>query len=350
MHPASANSQTPANPDASPEPELGAPPESAPLDLAHEADRGRLARSPSHIPWKGWRDVFLRMWSGIFRDRVFSLAAGVAFYAILAIFPAIGATISVYGLFADATSAPAHLSLLAGILPPGAAELLGEQMVRVSSAASKSLGWALLTSLLISLWSANAGVAAIFDALNVVFKEHEKRPLYVFYALTLTFTAVAVLFLALAIGLIVVFPIVLKYFGWGSFGESLLSVLRWPALFVVVVMVLSVFYRYGPSRRRAKWRWVSFGSIMASMVWIAASILFSWYVASFDSYNRMYGSLGGIIAFMVWLWLSSVVVLLGAEIDAQAELQTAVDSTEGPPKPMGQRGAVVADTLGEAQP
>ncbi len=284
-------------------------------------------RGVSHMSWKDWRAVFVRMASGTFRDRVFLLAAGVAFYAILAIFPAIGASISIYGLFADASSVSSHLDLLSGILPPGAADLLSAQMARMSSTASKTLGWALLTNLLISLWSANAGVAAIFGALNVVFKEQERRPLHVFYALTLMFTLLAVLFLVVAIGLIVVFPIVLRFFGWGGLGGKLVIVLRWPALLAIMVIGLSAFYRYGPSRRRARWRWISVGSVVAALVWIAASILFSWYVASFDSYNRMYGSLGAVIAFMMWLWLSSIVVLLGAEIDAQVEAQGAIEPT-----------------------
>lgn len=329
---------------------LGAPPKTDHVDFAHEADRGRLATHPSEIPLKGWRDIALRVWRGLFKDRVFSLAAGVAFYAILAIFPAVGVTISTYAIFADPGRVADYLVLLSGVIPPGTAELLAEQMTRVASGTGTSLGWALVTTSLISLWSANAGVAAMFDALNVVFKEEDKRSLIAFYSLTLLFTIIAVLLLVLAINAVVVLPIVLKFFGWGGMTDALVSVLRWPAMFIVVVSALSVVYRYGPSRNRAKWRWVSLGSALAALGWIGVSMLFSWYVASFDSYNRMYGSLGAVIAFMMWLWLSSVVVLLGAEIDAESELQTAVDSTEGPSMPLGQRGAVVADTIGEAQP
>ncbi|HEY8580795.1 MAG TPA: YihY/virulence factor BrkB family protein [Beijerinckiaceae bacterium] len=328
---------------------LGARPEPAAVDIHAERDRGRLARAPLDIPLKGWRDILLRVGRGIFRDRVLPLAAGVAFYAILAIFPALGVTLSIYGIFADATTVSNHLVLLAGIIPPGSTELLTEQMARIATSTSSTLTSALLTSFAISLWSANAGVAALFDALNVVFKEVDKRSLVQFYATTLLFTLLTVLFLVIAINGVVVLPIVLRYFGWGGVTETLLSVLRWPLLFFAVVGLLSVFYRYGPSRRRAKWRWVSVGSVAAAAVWIGASMLFSFYVQSFDSYNRMYGSLGAVLGFMMWLWLSSVVVLLGAEIDAECELQTAVDTTEGPPKPLGQRGAVVADTLGEAQ-
>jgi membrane protein len=291
--------------------------------LLREAGRVRPARPKT--PPRRWRDVARGLPHAMARDRVFSLAAGVAFYAVLAIFPALGASVTLYALVADASRVAAHLDLLAGVLPPGAAELLGEQMTRMAAAAN-TLGWALVVNLALSLWSANAGVAALCDALNVVFKEEEKRSYARFYALTLLFTLFAVIFLALALGLIVVLPVALRYLGWGGIGERLLALARWPALYVGVLGVLMVFYRYGPSRTAPQERWVSSGGLLAAAAWLAASIAFSWYVASFDSYSRMYGSLGAVIAFMIWLWLSSVVALLGAEIDAQADATE--DATE----------------------
>jgi len=160
---------------------------------------------------------------------------------------------------------------------------------------------------------------------------------------------VAFLFLAVAIAAIVIVPIALNLFGWGTYSERILAFLRWPGLFAIVAVGLSVIYRHGPSRRPAKWRWISWGSVLAALLWIGASMLFSWYVANFDNYNRMYGSLGAVVAFQIWLWLSSVVVLLGAELNAEAEHQTAIDSTEGAARPLGSRGAAMADTIGEAQ-
>jgi membrane protein len=273
---------------------------------------------------RGWRESVSRLGHSIVRDRAFSLAAGVAFYAILAIFPALGAAITIYALFADASLVSAHLDLLAGVLPPGAAELLGEQMTRMGNAAGKTLGSTLGVNLALSLWSANAGVAALFDALNVVFGREEKRSLLRFYATTLVFTLVAVLFLALALGLLVILPVALKFIGWDRYGQSVLAGLRWPALFVGVLFVLMMFYRYGPSSnaRTRNWLWPSAGAILAAIGWLLVSTAFSWYVTSFDSYSRMYGSLGAIMAFMIWLWLSSVVALLGAEIDAQWDEDT----------------------------
>jgi membrane protein len=314
------------------------------VDIVAEADRGRLAKSPTDMPARGWRDVAVRAFLGVFEDRIFALAAGVAFYAVLAIFPAMAVSLSVYGLFADAGSVANHLDLLAGVLPPGATELLAEQMTPLTQA-RPVLGWTLAGSLVVSIWSANAGVAAFFDALNVMFREEEKRSLWRFYATSLIFTLLAIVFLALALGAVVVFPVALNFFGWASAEKQIVSLARWPFLYALVVLVLMVFYRYGPSRARAQWQWVSWGGLIAALLWIAVSMAFSRYVASFDGYNRMYGSLGAIVAFMVWLWLSSVVALFGAKIDAEAELQTAQDTTSGPPKPLGERGAVVADNV-----
>lgn len=314
------------------------------VDIVAEADRGRLAAHPGDLPPSGWRDVAVRTLHGVIEDRIFALSAGVAFYAVLAIFPAIAVTLSIYGLFADASSVASHLELLAGVLPPGASELLAEQMTPLTQA-RPVLGWTLVGSLLISIWSANAGVAALFDALNVMFRERDNRPLWRFYATSLLFTLLAIVFLTLALGAVVVFPVALKFFGWASSEKEIVSLARWPFLYALVVLVLMIFYRYGPDRARAKWRWVSWGGIVAALLWIGVSMAFSRYVASFDGYNRMYGSLGAIVAFMVWLWLSSVVALFGAKIDAESELQTARDTTIGPPKPLGERGAVVADTV-----
>ena len=320
------------------------PPIADNVDVHAEADRGRLAFRPGAMPLRGWRDVLIRAFGGVFEDRIFALAAGVAFYAVLAVFPAMAVTLSVYGLFADATSVASHLQLLAGVLPPGATEILAEQMTPLTQS-RPVLGWTLAGSVIISVWSANAGVAAFFDALNVMYREQEKRPLWRFYATSLLFTLLAIVFLALALGAVVVFPVALNFFGWASSEKQIVALARWPFMYVILVLVLMVFYRYGPSRRRTQWRWVSWGSIIAGVLWIGVSMAFSRYVASFDGYNRRYGSLGAIIAFMVWLWLSSVTALLGAKIDAEAELQTVRDTTTGDERPLGQRGAYVADNL-----
>ncbi|WP_210484688.1 YihY/virulence factor BrkB family protein [Microvirga antarctica] len=321
--------------------------EHAPVDVAEkEHGRGRRARSPQHIPLKGWKDILLRTYEEFGQDRVMSVAAGVTYYALLAIFPAVAAFVSLYGLFADTTTIHEHLNVLAGVLPGGALEIIGEQVKRISSKGSGTLGVSFVISLAIALWSANAGMKAIFDALNIVYDEEEKRSFIKLNALSLSFTAGAIAFLAVAVGAIVVLPIILGYIGLGSGLEWLLSLARWPILLICVVIGLAVLYRYGPSRDSAKWRWVTPGGLGAAFLWLLVSVLFSWYVASFGSYNETYGSLGAVIGFMTWIWASAIVILLGAEINAETEHQTLEDTTRGPTMPMGSRGAQMADTVG----
>jgi membrane protein len=241
------------------------------------------------------------------------------------------------------------LELLDGVVPSGVLELLGDELSRVSSQRGNRLGLAFVIGLAIALWSANSGMAALFDALNVVYKEREKRSLVRFYATTFLFTIGGVFFVLAALAVVVLLPLALGLFGAATQTERVLGISRWPALLLTMILALALVYRFGPSRRVAQWRWVSWGSVVAAVMWIGASMLFSWYVASFDSYNRIYGSLGAGIAFVTWMWLSAVVVLIGAEINAETEHQTARDTTEGQPRPLGGRGAVVADTVGEAQ-
>ena len=322
------------------------------LGLAHERarepDRGRDAEVPSAIPAAGWRDILWRVFWSVPEDRVVATAGGVAFFALLAVFPGLATIVSLYGLFSDPSVIGRHLTLLSGFLPVGVLELLDEQLVRVATQSTGTLSSASLVSLAIAFWSANSGVSALFDALNVIYKEREARSLVRFYGTTLLFTLSAVAFTLVALAVIVVLPIVLARIGLDSTAEAALRVARWPALLVVVSLGLSLIFRYGPSRRAAKWRWVSWGSAAAAFLWVCASAVFSWYVVSFDSYNRIYGSLGAGVAFMTWIWFSIVIVLLGAELNAEMERQTARDTTEGAPKPLGARDAFAADTVGKS--
>jgi membrane protein len=316
------------------------------LKRAHEPGRGREANTPGEIPARGWADILWRVLWGISEDRILSTSGGVAFFALLAVFPAIATMVSLYGFFADTSTIRGHLSLLAGILPGGVLELIGEQISLIARQSSDTLSIASLIGFVVALWCANSGVAALFDALNVVYGEKEKRSLLRFYATTFVLTLGMIGFLILAIGAVVVAPVALAYVGFATPVERLLAVLRWPILLVVVGMWLAVVYRYGPSRRDPKWRWVTWGSVTAAVLWLGASMLFSWYVANFDSYNKTYGSLGAGVGFMVWIWLSVVIVLLGADLNAEMEHQTARDSTDGPAKPLGSRGANMADHVG----
>jgi membrane protein len=239
--------------------------------------------------------------------------------------------------------------MLVGILPFGVLEVVAEQIRLVTNQQTNTLGAAFVVGLFIAFFSANSGIAALCDALNVVYGEREKRSMLQLYTTTFIFTLAAIAIVILALLGLVVMPLVLEFVGLTTATEILILVIRWPVLLMTVGVSLAFLYRYGPSRRDAKWRWVTWGSVFAAFLWIAASMLFSWYVATFDSYNRIYGSLGAGIGFMIWLWISAVIVLLGGEVNAAMEHQTARDTTEGKPKPLGSRGATMADHVGKAQ-
>ena len=296
---------------------------------APQAGRGRSADTPSEIPAQGWKDILLRVYHGISEDRILLVAAGVTFYLLLSIFPGIAALFSIYGLFANPADIASHLDALANVAPGGAIDVLREEMTRLASNGGTTLGVGFLVSLAVSLWTTNSGVSAIFDALNIVYEEKEKRGLLKFYLTTLTFTLASIVFILLAIAVVVLLPVLLNFIPLPGGTDLLVSIARWPILFALTALALAALYRYGPSRTEARWRWITWGSAFATVVWIAASVLFSWYVASFGSYNKTYGSLGAIIGFMTWIWISIIVVLVGAKIDAEMEHQTAAKAPPG---------------------
>jgi len=314
-----------------------------------EAGPGRSAETPSQIPARGWKDILLRVYHGISENRILLVAAGVTFYSLLAIFPGIAALISIYGLFADPGTVAGHLDTIASVAPGGAVDVLREQMTRLAAQGGTTLGISFVVSLAISLWTANSGVKAIFDALNIVYGEDEKRGFLELNAITLSVTFGIVAFILLTLAAIVAVPVALAYIPLPGVTALVVKVGRWPILFVLVTTALAVLYKYGPSRTEPRWRWITWGSVSAAIVWLAASVLFSWYVASFGSYNKTYGSLGAVIGFMTWIWISIIVVLVGAKLNAEMEHQTVRESTTGQPKPIGRRGARMADTVGAAQ-
>jgi membrane protein len=312
---------------------------------AHERARGRHALHPLQIPWLGWKDILWRTGWEMQSDRLFSIAAGVAFYVLLAIFPAITALVSGYGLFFNASTITDNFSLLGDILPDNVLELLRDQAVRIG-AHGGALSIGVIAGLLAALWSTMSGVKAAIDALNVIYEQQESRSFIRLNLVALAFTLTGFAALLLVVGTVVVLPLILSSVGLGGATATLARIARWPALFVLLLIALAVLYRYGPDRKRARWQWVSIGSVFAAVAWIAASFLFSWFLAHFANYNATYGSLGAAVGLMMWLWISATVVLLGAELNAEIEHQTAQDSTVGEEKPLGARGAVMADTVG----
>lgn len=316
--------------------------------LAEAQDRGRLAETPLQIPAAGWKDILLRTYQQIDEDRVLATAAGVVFYGLLAVFPAITALVSSYGLFADPSTISSNLQSLALMLPEGSFAIVQDQIARVLAKGTSTLGLTFVFGLLVAIWSANAGMKAIFDALNVVYEEKEKRGFLKLNLMSLSFTVAALISIMLMVGAVVVVPLLLQQFGLGTRAELIVRFGRWPILVLLLLTALAVLYRYGPSRAKPRWQWLSVGAVAAALLWLIGSALLSWYLANFGNYSATYGSLGAAIGLMTWMWMSAIIVLCGAELNSEIEHQTAIDSTEGRGKPLGARGARMADTVGRA--
>lgn len=324
--------------------------DASPAAMAAEGgNRGRHATSPAEIPARGWKDILWRVHGNIGDHRILALAAGMTYYSILAIFPALAALVAIYGFFSDPGSIAKHLDDISGFVPGGAIDIAREQLTRVATKGDRTLGMTFLVGLAVSLWSANAAMKSLFDTLNIVYGEQEKRGFVKLNAISLSFTIAAIAGVLVALGAVVAVPVILNYVWLSNFAELAIRWARWPALFVAVVFALACVYRFGPSREAPRWRWLTWGSVVATLLWLVASALFSFYAANFGTFNETYGSLGAAIGFMTWLWISAIVILLGAELNAEMEHQTARDTTTGAPKPMGARGAKMADTVGAAR-
>ena len=311
---------------------------------------GREAERPSQIPPRGWFAILRRVMAEVKEDNVSLLAAGVAFYAMLAIFPAIIALVTVYGMVADPAEVESQVGEFAKGLPSGADQLITEQLRNVVNAGEQALSIGLALSLLAVLWSASGGVQGLVKSLNLVYDERETRGFLKLRGLSLLLTLGAIVVAVVALALITVFPAVIDDLGLGEAGELAASIGRWVILALLVLVALAVLYRYAPDRANPRWRWVSWGAVVALVLWLLGSFGFSWYVDNFGKYNQTYGALAAVIILLLWLYLSAFAVLLGAEFDAEIERQTARDTTTGPERPLGQRGAEAADTLGESSP
>lgn len=319
------------------------------LRRAQEHGRGRNAVHPLQIPWTGWKDILCRSYAEMNSDRLLYVAGGVAFFVLLAMFPAVTALVSAYALFFDATTITNNLGMLHDLVPPNVLSLVSQQANHIAAHSGGALSVGIIAGLLVSLWSAMSGVKAIIDALNVIYEQREARGFIRLNLLALAFTLGGFAAFLLAIATVVLLPLTFSHLGLGGAATSLTRILRWPALLVVLLLGLAVLYRYGPDRRTARWQWVSIGTVFAAVTWIAGSYLFSWFLSNFANYNATYGSLGAAVGLMMWLYISAIVVLLGAELNSEIEHQTARDSTTGYEKPLGQRDAVMADTIGAKQ-
>lgn len=310
------------------------------------AGRGRHARSPLTIPPKGWLDILKRVAAQIPADNVLLVAGGATFYMLLALVPFISAVVSIYGLFADASSLADHIAGFAIFLPQGIMGIVEDQLLRLTARDEVTLGLTLILSVGLSLWSANAGMKSIFEALNLVYGETEKRSFFKLTVTSLVFTILSVVTVIALAGIVIILPIAFSLVGVAETTEWLVRTISFVAAFIVIVVGLVLLYRFGPSRTDARWNWLWIGALAAAVLILAVSMAFSVYVSNFAKFDETYGSLGAIIGFMMWLWLMITVVLVGGELNAEIEHQTARDTTIGAPRPMGARGAMVADTLG----
>ena len=305
---------------------------------------GADAKSPTDLPQQGWLAVLKRVWASIGRDHVSTISAGIAFFALFAIFPAIAALVMLAGLAIEPPQLASVIDSYAAALPEEAAAIITDQVEQVVSDDGTALSIALVFSLALSLFSASAAIRTLMDGLNAANKEDETRSILAFYGTGLALTLLLIFGFLLAVVVTLALPILQQVLPLPDLLDTALTWLRWPIFALLVVFGLGVVFRYGPSRAPAKWRWLSPGAITATVLWILFSVAFSIYVRNFGSYTETYGALAGVIILMTWLWLSAFIVLLGAELDAEREFQTDADTTTGPSEPAGQRGAVVADT------
>ena len=310
--------------------------------------RGRSADTPTEIPPLGWKDIAFRVKDEIAADSVGLIAAGVAFYGLLALFPAITALIAISGLLVEPREIVELLERLSGLMPQEVIEIVTQQATEVAGSREGGLGLAALFGILIALYSASKGMASLIEGINVAYDEVEKRGFVKLKLVTLGLTLMLMLGLLCAALATLALPAFLAFIDLGRTVEILLTVGLWIALLCLAIFGLAILYRYAPSRDEPEWKWASPGAVVACLVWVVASAGFAFYVANFGSYNESFGTLAGVVVLLMWFWISAFIILLGAELNAEMEAQTRKDTTEGPDKPMGSRDAVKADRLGEA--
>jgi membrane protein len=295
---------------------------------------------------RGVLDVLVRMWHKQAHLNLGLIAAGIAFYGLLSLFPGITAAVAFAGTFLNPEMLVENSEEIAAMLPEAAKTIVMGQLRDVANADSSTLSFAALFSLAIALYSASKAVANFIAGLNVIYQEKETRNFFLVKALTIVLTAFLIIGLLIAIIVVAAIPVVAAIFGDYGIIDDLVMFLRWPFLFLMGAFWIAVLYRLGPNRRSARWRWLTPGAFVACALWVSGSFGFSLYVQSFGSYNETFGALGGVIILLTWLWLSAFIVLLGALLDAELEAQTKRDSTVGDDRPIGERGAVKADTVG----
>ena len=306
-------------------------------------DRGHNAEKPTQIPKKGWKDIALRVKDRLTKDHVSIVSAGIAFYFFLATFPAITAALSIYGLLMEPAEVEQQIGQLANVLPEQAHQMISNILEKQSEKSESSLGWSLVLSILISLWIVNNGSKAVFQGVNITYNEKDERGFFKLTAVTLLFTIAGIIIGFIAIAMVVAFPALIDKIGLPSTLETIIQFLRWPILGLIVMFALAAVYKVAPNRKSPKFKWISWGAIIATALWLGGSLLFSLYVKNFGRFDETYGSFAAVIILILWFYLTAFIILLGAEINSEMEHQTSRDTTTGEDKPMGQRGGYYAD-------
>jgi membrane protein len=317
-----------------------------PDDQSTRSCRGRDADRPRDIPAAGWKDVAWRSWQEISDSNIFLIAGGVTYAVLLGLFPGLAALVSLYGLMLDPARIEQQMAALAGILPDQSRQMLAEELHQLASASTGALGFGAIVTLLFALWSASRGMSGLVTAINIAYEQKETRSFLRFNLIVVLLTLGTVAGGLIAIALIAVLPAATQVLNLGPSTRWVLLLVQWPLLIVLVTGGLAVLYRYAPNRHEPKWRWVTPGAITAAVLWIGGSIGFTVYVSHFGSYDKTYGSLGGAVILLTWLYLSAFTVLLGAVVNAQSERQTGRDATEDPPQRIRQPDAYAADSIG----
>ncbi|MGW9231311.1 YihY/virulence factor BrkB family protein [Pseudorhizobium sp. NPDC055634] len=313
-----------------------------------EEGRGREAERPGQIPAVGLKDVFWRLYAAINQDRVMLIAAGVTYYLLLALFPAMTALVSIYGFVASPADIVERIGFLSTVMPSDALTIVVNQLKSLASQDSSTLSIGLIGGLGVALWSSNNGMKALFEAMNVAYQEDEKRSFLKLNAISLLFTFGSLILAVVLIVAIGVIPALLSFLRLDGSAQTIIGMTRWPLTVLFVAVAIAILYRFGPSREPPKTRWLTWGTAFSTILCLVASAAVSFYLSHFANYNATYGALGAMIGFMVWIWISVIIVIIGAEINAELEHQTVKDTTTGPPEPLGARGAYMADTVGKA--
>lgn len=310
--------------------------------------RGRDAKAPTDMPSAGWFDILTRTQRQLTEDNLTIVAAGIGFYGFVAVVPALAALVAIYGLIADPAQVTNQLAAMADIVPDEAMPLLREQMLRITSN-NHAAGISAIIGVIIALYSSASATKAMISGLNIAYGETEKRSFIRLTALAMLLTFCGIVAAVLAVALVAVLPAVLQHLPLTGGTELLLNIVRWPLLIGGFMLGIAVLFRFGPCRQEAQWKWISPGALVAAVLWLLGSGAFSLYVSKVGSYDKTYGPLGAVVVFLLWLYLSALTVLIGAELNAETERQTLRDTTTGPEKPLGERGATAADTVGPSR-